>query len=244
MAARGELLGAPQLPALDLDAKPREGGVGGRSTADRCSSTSFAIILLALLPLAAAAHAQPVPEVGRPDHDDRCADLAGRPGHVRVRGRDVRRLPRAAPRRHDEGARARTIRAARRAGSSIPADPDAGVITWQGSWRSLEQPWEFAPQWGNFAEVWTRINFPRLMFNTIALARDRRHRHDRVVHAGCLRLRPLPVPRPRLPLPAAAVDDLPAGGGHADPDLHDLRQAGMGRHLAAVAHSGLLRERV
>ena len=48
-----------------------------------------------------------------------------------------------------------STRDGRRAGSSIPADPDAGVITWQGSWRALEQPWEFAPQWGNFVEVWT-----------------------------------------------------------------------------------------
>ena len=51
-----------------------------------------------------------------------------------------------------------------------PLDPEAGVITWQGSWRALDQPWEFAPRWGNFAEVWTRINFPRLIFNTAALA--------------------------------------------------------------------------
>ena len=51
-----------------------------------------------------------------------------------------------------------------------PLDPDGGIITWQGSWRALDQPWEFAPQWGNFAEVWTRINFPRLIFNTAALA--------------------------------------------------------------------------
>lgn len=51
-----------------------------------------------------------------------------------------------------------------------PANPQAGVIRWEGSWRALEQPWEFAPRWGNFAEVWTRINFPRLLFNTVALA--------------------------------------------------------------------------
>ncbi len=44
------------------------------------------------------------------------------------------------------------------------------MIRWEGSWRALEQPWEFAPQWGNFVEVWTRINFPRLLLNTILLA--------------------------------------------------------------------------
>lgn len=51
-----------------------------------------------------------------------------------------------------------------------PANPAAGPIAWQGSWRTLSQPWELAPQWGNYAEVWNKIEFPRLLFNTIALA--------------------------------------------------------------------------
>jgi multiple sugar transport system permease protein len=51
-----------------------------------------------------------------------------------------------------------------------PADPEAGTIHWQGSWRTLEPVWVFAPQWGNFGEVWDLINYPRLLFNTIALA--------------------------------------------------------------------------
>lgn len=51
-----------------------------------------------------------------------------------------------------------------------PANPGAGKITWQGSWRTLEPVWVFAPQWGNFLEVWDLINYPRLLFNTIALA--------------------------------------------------------------------------
>jgi multiple sugar transport system permease protein len=51
-----------------------------------------------------------------------------------------------------------------------PADPDAGLITWQGSWRALERSWEFAPRLSNFADVWEIINYPRLLFNTIALA--------------------------------------------------------------------------
>jgi multiple sugar transport system permease protein len=51
-----------------------------------------------------------------------------------------------------------------------PANLDAEPITWQGSWRALERTWEFAPKWENFGEVWEVIDFPRLMFNTIALA--------------------------------------------------------------------------
>ena len=77
----------------------------------------------------------------------RRAALARRSGHVRVRGRGLRRLPRPAARRHDEGARARRPGAP---GERVHRSGRSGgrVITWQGSWRALEQPWEFAPQWG------------------------------------------------------------------------------------------------
>jgi multiple sugar transport system permease protein len=51
-----------------------------------------------------------------------------------------------------------------------PADPEAGLITWEGSWRSLEQTWELAPQWSNFVDVWEIIDFPRLLLNTVLLA--------------------------------------------------------------------------
>ena len=51
-----------------------------------------------------------------------------------------------------------------------PAAPEAEPITWDGSWRGLERPWAFAPHWQNFAEAWEIIDFPRLLFNTAALA--------------------------------------------------------------------------
>jgi multiple sugar transport system permease protein len=51
-----------------------------------------------------------------------------------------------------------------------PANPDAGTITWVGSWRTLEQPWQLAPQWDNYAKVWDLIDFPRALRNTILLA--------------------------------------------------------------------------
>jgi multiple sugar transport system permease protein len=51
-----------------------------------------------------------------------------------------------------------------------PANPEAGTITWQGSWRTLSQPWEVNPQWDNYAQVWNEIDFPRLLFNTVAIA--------------------------------------------------------------------------
>jgi multiple sugar transport system permease protein len=51
-----------------------------------------------------------------------------------------------------------------------PANPAAGLITWQGSWRTLERGWQLAPQWSNYAAVWDLIDYPRLLFNTAALA--------------------------------------------------------------------------
>ena len=51
-----------------------------------------------------------------------------------------------------------------------PAAPDAAPIVWQGSWRTLEPIWQFAPHWENFAEVWNLIDYPRLLFNTAVIA--------------------------------------------------------------------------
>ena len=51
-----------------------------------------------------------------------------------------------------------------------PADPAAGLVTWQGSWRALDRVWLFAPHFDNYLQVWDLINYPRLLFNTIALA--------------------------------------------------------------------------
>ena len=51
-----------------------------------------------------------------------------------------------------------------------PAAPDAAPITWLGSWRTLDHIWQFAPHWDNFAKVWDLIDYPRLLFNTLAIA--------------------------------------------------------------------------
>lgn len=50
-----------------------------------------------------------------------------------------------------------------------PDNPEAGIITWEGSWRSLDRIWSFAPRWSNFSEVWGLLNFPRTLFNTVAI---------------------------------------------------------------------------
>jgi len=51
-----------------------------------------------------------------------------------------------------------------------PADPTATPIPWVGRWRQLQQAWVFAPEIENFTTAWAQLNFPRLLFNTGAIA--------------------------------------------------------------------------
>ena len=51
-----------------------------------------------------------------------------------------------------------------------PANAAAGLVTWEGSWRNLTRAWSFAPDWNNYQVVWDQIGYPRLLFNTAALA--------------------------------------------------------------------------
>lgn len=47
-----------------------------------------------------------------------------------------------------------------------PSNPEAGLVEWVGAWRQLERAWALAPQWKNFSEAWTTIDFPMLLKNT------------------------------------------------------------------------------
>jgi multiple sugar transport system permease protein len=51
-----------------------------------------------------------------------------------------------------------------------PKDSAATPIVWQGHWRTLEQAWAFSPLIDNFTTAWSQLNFPRLLFNTFAIA--------------------------------------------------------------------------
>jgi len=51
-----------------------------------------------------------------------------------------------------------------------PNDTAATPIIWQGHWRTLTQAWTFAPEIANFTTAWSQLNFPRLLFNTAAIA--------------------------------------------------------------------------
>jgi multiple sugar transport system permease protein len=51
-----------------------------------------------------------------------------------------------------------------------PANPDAGLIEWEGNWRGLEPAYEVVPHFENFSIAWDLINFPTLFGNTLAIA--------------------------------------------------------------------------
>jgi multiple sugar transport system permease protein len=51
-----------------------------------------------------------------------------------------------------------------------PANVAAGPIEWEGRSRTLEKHWTFHLNFGNFQLAWDQIAFPRLFFNTFAIA--------------------------------------------------------------------------
>ncbi len=51
-----------------------------------------------------------------------------------------------------------------------PENPDAGIIEWEGNWRTLEKVWEPNIQWQNYPEAWRFIDFARLLGNTLMYA--------------------------------------------------------------------------
>lgn len=167
MATEAELVGAPPLPALDA-AKVRRGRRLQPASLNSFAVTFFAVVVLAafLSPMlrtvttAIKSKAQ-ITETNAPlwPGDPATFEYEGRKYgiyHVPIEGqtRDL----------------ALVVKGRQESQFVDPANPDAGLITWQGSWRALERAWELAPQWGNFASVWNLIDFPRLLFNTAAMA--------------------------------------------------------------------------
>jgi multiple sugar transport system permease protein len=51
-----------------------------------------------------------------------------------------------------------------------PANPEAGPIEWVGRWRTLQQSWQFQLRFENFTRAWEVLDFPRMFFNTFAIA--------------------------------------------------------------------------
>lgn len=51
-----------------------------------------------------------------------------------------------------------------------PQNPDAGLIFWEGRWRTLSQVENLNPRWENYPEAWNTLNFPLLFRNTFVIA--------------------------------------------------------------------------
>jgi multiple sugar transport system permease protein len=51
-----------------------------------------------------------------------------------------------------------------------PARPEAGLIEWQGRWRSLKSVYEVHPAWENFTVLFEALPFPAMLGNTFLLA--------------------------------------------------------------------------
>ena len=66
----------------------------------------------------------------------------------------------------DGGVRPLALVEARREESTFvdPAAPEAGLIVWEGRWRSLTQHWRFQLDTRNLGTAWEAIAFPRLLF--------------------------------------------------------------------------------
>jgi multiple sugar transport system permease protein len=51
-----------------------------------------------------------------------------------------------------------------------PNNVEAGLITWEGSWRTLQPVKQFEPHFENFPIAWELLNFPLLFRNTLIIA--------------------------------------------------------------------------
>lgn len=58
----------------------------------------------------------------------------------------------------------------RSSGFIDPANPEAGLIEWEGNWRGLEPVSSIQPHFENFPLAWEMINFPLLFRNTMVIA--------------------------------------------------------------------------
>ncbi len=51
-----------------------------------------------------------------------------------------------------------------------PGNLERGEFACTVSWRALDRPWELAPAWSNYSEVWETIEIPKVMWNTFFYA--------------------------------------------------------------------------
>ena len=110
-----------------------------------------------------------------------------------------------------------------------PADPDAGPISWQGSWRSLGRARGVRAA---SRELRRGLGPARIPAAAVQHGRHRRSRDDRrapFVHACRLWLRAVPISRAATSSSCCSFDDLPADHRDDHPDLRGVAPAGRHR---------------
>lgn len=72
----------------------------------------------------------------------------------------------------DDGVRQLALAVPGRTSSQFidPQNPAAGLIPWQGSWRTLRGVYDFHLTWNNFARLFQSIPFSRMVQNTLVMA--------------------------------------------------------------------------
>ena len=50
-----------------------------------------------------------------------------------------------------------------------PAHPEQGLITWEGSWRSLSGVFRFQIYWENYTNIWKALDYPRYLRNSLVI---------------------------------------------------------------------------
>ncbi len=51
-----------------------------------------------------------------------------------------------------------------------PHNPKAGLIEWEGEWRTLQAAYQLRLHWENFAQAWKELKFLRVLRNTMVIA--------------------------------------------------------------------------
>jgi ABC-type maltose transport system permease subunit len=112
------------------------------------------------------------------------------------------------------------------------ANPEAGLIEWQGNWRQLDQVRNLSIHWQNYPEAWEEISFLRLLGNTL-------------MYAFVTMIGTLPLSGQKSPVHHPDFDYHPAAASHAHPDLRLLRaRVGVGGDMASADSAASVRQRL
>ena len=235
MASEAKLVGAPPLPAIDVE-RVRRKPANRAATVKSFVVTFFAVVVLAafLSPMLRTV----TTALKSTDQTHRqLAAVAGRLRDLRYEG-EVYDVSTSDARRDD--ARSCAGRQGRQESQLIARRIQATGSSRAGLMAGARSSWTLARR-SNFATC-GRSSISTTAVHTGGAGRDRHiGRSSRA--SWWPRLARFPLPRTQ-PASCCCCRRSSCRGRHPDPDLHDLRPARMGRHVAAPAGARVLRQRV